>query len=206
MRQPRLRQHLRSQLARQTGARPMTTPAIGSRTSFGDSSNSYRLVPSTPQGGYGLGADARAFGLTGPVCPQFRRYRRVPVPRSASTWASRLLATLSDGTTTENSKPLQDTLAELRQVNKTLTRFRKAHGKHRTSNRRERLYCRLYARVSHLCRDHHYKTTTVWPSAAGKDHLGRGPGGVPVHARVQAPAIRHRVRQGGPRVSVLKNR
>lgn len=54
-----------------------------------------------------------------------------------------VLAMLWDGdkrTKILNPRPLQEALAELRRIDKAISRSLKVHGKHRTSHRREALY------------------------------------------------------------------
>ena len=59
------------------------------------------------------------------------------------TWASRTLATLSDGTVVENPKTLTLALAPLSRVDKAIACSKNTHGHNSPSGRRERLYRRL---------------------------------------------------------------
>ena len=73
-----------------------------------------------------------------------------------------VLATPSDGDPIENPKALAAEIAKLRTLDKAIARSRNVHGKHRPSQRRNRLYelrNRQHARVRHLRRDHHHKAT-----------------------------------------------
>ena len=96
-----------------------------------------------------------------------------PGPTVGIDMGIQTLATLWDGdkrTKILNPRPLQEALAELRRIDKAISRSIKIHGKHRTSHRREALYARRrrqYAHVSHLRNDHHHQTTTAIAKRGG---------------------------------------
>ena len=73
------------------------------------------------------------------------------------------LATLSDGTTVENPRPLASALRRLRHLDKVIARSRKLNGS-KSSNRRRRLMdrrARLHERIRALRNDVHHKATTA---------------------------------------------
>ena len=81
------------------------------------------------------------------------------------------LAVCSNGLRVENPRALNTGLRRLRQVDKTIARSRKVHGKANHSNRRERLYARrrkLHARVVNVRNDNHHKATTAIAKSAGR--------------------------------------
>ena len=82
-----------------------------------------------------------------------------------------MLAVCSNGLTVENPKALKAGLRRLRQVDKTIARSRRVHGKASHSKRRERLYSKrrkLHARTVNVRNDCHHKATTAIAKSAGR--------------------------------------
>lgn len=70
----------------------------------------------------------------------------------------------------ENPRPLNASLAELRNIDKAIARSKRVHGPKQTSNRRNRLYekrRRLHARIKNQRADYHHKTTTATAKRCG---------------------------------------
>ncbi len=101
------------------------------------------------------------------VYKKARKKGQRPGPTVGIDMGIQVLATLWDGdeqTEVENPRPLREALAELRRIDKAISRSRKVHGRHRTSHRRETLYTRRrrqHAPVSRLRSDHHQTTTVI---------------------------------------------
>ena len=83
------------------------------------------------------------------------------------------LATLSDGTTVENPRPLAAALRRLRHLDKAIARSRKLNG-NKPSNRRRRLMdrrARLHERIKALRNDVHHKATTAMVKRYAEVHV-----------------------------------
>ncbi|MXZ25990.1 MAG: transposase [Caldilineaceae bacterium SB0665_bin_21] len=151
-----------------------------------------------------------------------------PGPTVGIDMGIQVLATLWDGderTKILNPRPLQEALAELRRIDKAISRSIKVHGKHLPPpgspvHPAETAVCPCLPSAQRPPPPDHHGDRQAWGHGEGGDPAHRGdaaqpetgarplgcrPGGVRAPAGVQVRLVRDRLREGGPLVPVLED-